>query len=481
MKFNENKTIELSPSLIEYLCYKIVKKHLLTDNFISNDIVLITENFLSFINCKNFFKLYNKKYIIILHQNEETHKWNLILIKNLKKQINNCFNSKDKKTILANIISSNLNYGEENYILNQIFDKFDNIFNFKLPIEGFEANIININDQKNTSIFILNFIEGLICQKKDSINLYIQKLFDKNRYIDDKNYMDYFDSFNKINDNLENILPIYKKELIEYFKKNKNYEKYFNGNDIVMKNEMAQINEKVDNKTNNEKETDNNFNEDKTSEDSDLKSEEEEEALRIMELHNRKSKKRRKFIIDYQTHTHKLKLETINYKNIGIIKEEDNESSSESLSHTDRNKEKCLTMSDYTIKKVHRKRKEKLGELDIYKTNDIKDNEIIIKKNLLKELEDAIYEFENEQSPKNNSKKRKKNKIFKKSTTDIFLGKIEKEKKRKKKKSKKREDTKEKMRSKSSNKLFESSSKKRINFKKILNFCSERRNKHNKK
>ena len=51
--------------------------------------------------------------------------------------------------------------------------------------------------------------------------------------------MDYFDSFNKINDNLENILPIYKKELIENFKKNKNYEKYFNGNDIVMNNEMA--------------------------------------------------------------------------------------------------------------------------------------------------------------------------------------------------------------------------------------------------
>ena len=82
----------------------------------------------------------------------------------------------------------------------------------------------------------------------------------------------------------------------------------------------------------------------------------------------------RKFIIDYQTHTHKLKLETINYKNIGIIKEEDNESSSESLSHTDRNQEKCLTMSDYTIKKVYRKTKEKLGELDIYKTNDINDD-----------------------------------------------------------------------------------------------------------
>jgi len=293
MKFNENKTIELSPSLIEYLCYKIVKKHLLTDNFINNDIVLITEKFLSSINSKSFYKLTNKKYIIILCQNEETQKWNLIILTNLKKQINNCFNSKEKKTILANIISSNLNYGEENYILNQTFDKFDNIFKFKLPILGFAANIINISDQKNTSIFILNFIEGLICQKKDSINLYIQKLFDKDRYIDDKNYMDYFDSFNKINDNLENILPIYKKELIEYLKTNKNYEKYFNGNDIVMKNEMAQIIEKVDNKSNNnEKETNNDCNEDKTSDDSDLKSEEEEEALRIMERHNKESKKK---------------------------------------------------------------------------------------------------------------------------------------------------------------------------------------------
>jgi hypothetical protein len=97
IKFNENKSIELSPSLLEYLCYKIVKNHFLHENFINTDIVLITEKFLSLVNNKNIFKLTNKKYIIILIQDEKKQKWNLIMFPNLKEQINNCFNLKNKK------------------------------------------------------------------------------------------------------------------------------------------------------------------------------------------------------------------------------------------------------------------------------------------------------------------------------------------------------------------------------------------------
>ena len=142
--------------------------------------------------------------------------------------------------------------------------------------------------------------------------------------------MNYFNSFNKINNICENILPTYEKELIEYLKKNKDYEKYFNGNNIVMKNELSQINEMSNNE-------DNDFGKgknivfidnDSCDDDFDLSSEDEEEALRIMEYQSKKSE-RTKFIKHYAKD--RINLESENYKINGIIKEEENESSSESI------------------------------------------------------------------------------------------------------------------------------------------------------
>jgi len=485
IKFNENKSMELSPSLLEYLCYKIIKNRFLTDNFTNTDIVLITEKFLSLVNNKNIFKLSNKQHIILLSQNEKTQKWNLIMFPNLKEQINNFFNSNNKKAIVTNIISSNLNDDDENYILNKTFDKFEKIFDFKLPNVNFEANLVNINDQKNTSIFLLNFIEGLICQNNDSITLYIKKLFDKDIYKNSNNknndYMIYFNSFNKINDIFENILPTYEKELIEYLKKNKDCEKYFNGNNIVMKNELDQINEMNKNETTDFEKGKNivSCDNDNCDDDSDLKSEDEEEALRIMEYQSKKSKPK-KFIKHYPTY--RLKLESENNKINGIIKEEDNESSSESIQpislvKCSRNSKKILSILDCNLKNIARKRIEESRKWDIYKANkthDIKDNEINIKNTLLKELEEAVNELEKEQTPKNQikkNKKEKKYKLFKSDTAGIFKSNIqkEKEKKVKNKKYKKSPDDKEKQRSNSSNKLFECSPNRRINNKKIIN------------
>jgi hypothetical protein len=317
---------------------------------------------------------------------------------NLKEQINNLFNSNNKKTIVTNIISSFLNEENEIYILNKTFDKFEKILDFKLPIFNFEVKLVNINDQKNTSIFLLNFIEGLICQDNDSIALYIQKLFDKDIYKNNndmhKDYMDYFNSFDKISDFLENILPTYEKELIEYLKKNKDYEKYFNGNNIVMKNELAQINEMSNNEANDFGKGKNIVCSDNGScdDDFDLSSEDEEEALRIMEYQSKKSK-RTKFIKHYAKD--RINLESENYKINGIIKEEDNESSSESIQpislvKCNQKSKKILSILDYKLKNIARKEKEELRKRDIYKTNDIRDNEINIKNTILKNLEEAV-------------------------------------------------------------------------------------------
>ena len=472
MKFNKNKTIELSPSLLEYLCYKIVKNRLLTDNFTNTDIVLFTEKFLSLDSNKNIFKLTNKQHIIILFQDEITKKWSLIMFLNLKEQINNLFNSNNKKTIVTNIISSFLNEENENYFLNKTFDNFEKILDFKLPIVNFEVKLVNINDQKNTSIFLLNFIEGLICQDNDSIALYIQKLFDKDIYKNNndmhKDYMDYFNSFDKISDFLENILPTYEKELNEYLKKNKDYEKYFNGNNIVMKNELKKNEENKFEKGKNNG-CDNNNSDD----DSDFNFEDEEEVLRIMEYQHKKSKQR-KFIKNDPTY--RLNLKSINYKNIGIIKEEEHESSSESVPPLSivkykRNSKKYLTNLDNNIKTIAHNKKEELRKMDFNKINDNINNEINIKKTILKELEEAVNEFEKEQSSNSLTKKNKIGKMIKKNTANLFISNIQKEKQKKNKikKTKKSADDKEKQRPNSSIKLFEGNPKNINNYKKIIN------------
>ena len=141
----------------------------------------------------------------------------------MEQQIKNCFDDTKKQPIVAKIISSNTNSDEDDYIVNSTMDKLENTFDFKSPYDiQFEVDSINISDQPNTCIFLLNFIEGLIVQDDENIDLYIQKLYDEGSNSLDINSRNYFNSFNKINEQFENIYIKYQNELNEYCKKNKN-------------------------------------------------------------------------------------------------------------------------------------------------------------------------------------------------------------------------------------------------------------------
>jgi len=238
--FFENKKFELSSSLLEYIIYKNIKKQFLDNNFINKDIALITEKYLTLL--KNRDKLnsvlkgnlinLNKKHLIILFQNEKTQKWNLIIFLNFKEQIKNNIDLGLKLPIITKIISSNSNSDDDNYILNKSMDDLENIFDFKIPDDiNFEVDSINISEYINTSIFLFNFINGLISKNDTNLNSYVKELFnekmissinDKNYKNDDikKNYINHFNSFCKINENLEKILFDYENELNEYLLNN---------------------------------------------------------------------------------------------------------------------------------------------------------------------------------------------------------------------------------------------------------------------
>jgi hypothetical protein len=242
IKFDLDKTIEPSQSLFEYLCYKIVKKKIL-EGQINSETVLITDKFLTSFNCKKVFikaKAIHKKNILIFLQNKNTLKWNLIAFLNLEEQLKNCFEENNKQPIIAKIISSNTNSDEDDYILNSTMDKLENTFDFKSPDDiQFEVDSINISDQPNTCIFLLNFIEGLIVQNDENLPLYIKRLYDEGCNTTSEESKNYFTSFNRINEDFENIYIKYQNELNEYCKKNKNNiinfdaEKIMNGNNEI--------------------------------------------------------------------------------------------------------------------------------------------------------------------------------------------------------------------------------------------------------
>jgi hypothetical protein len=116
---------------------------------------------------------------------------------------------------------------DDNYILNKAMDELENIFDFKMPDDvNFEVDSLNISEHINTSIFIINFIDGLISKNDINLNSFIKELFnekmissinDKNNNSDiKKNYINHFNSFCQIYDNFENILFDYENELNEY-------------------------------------------------------------------------------------------------------------------------------------------------------------------------------------------------------------------------------------------------------------------------
>ena len=378
--FIENKKFELSSPLLEYIIYKNIKNQIINNNFINNDIALITEKYLTLHKNRNNFINSNKKHLIILYQNEMTQKWNLIIFLKFMEQIKININLGLKIPIITKIISSNINSDDDNYILNKTMDELENIFNFKIPDDvNFEVDSINISEHINTSIFIINFINGLISKKESNLNSYIKELFnekmissinDKNNNNDiKKNYINHFNSFRKINENLKNILFDCENELNEY---------------------LLNINNNINFANNTLKDFQNNID--------DLNSEDEEEALRIMEEHNKESKRIKKEKIKTLNNNNNLNLKSIN--KFGIIKEEDNESSSNSFESLSHNKKRIKKENFKNVTRNNKKNNSFNIKNNINIANISNQNKISNKKindNILDELKESIKEFEFDQ------------------------------------------------------------------------------------
>ena len=400
--FNLDKKVEPSLPFFEYLCYKSIDKLILDKEKINQNTIIITEQFLLDQNCKELLVKYNaahKKNIIICLQNPQTLKWNLIAFLNLEEQIKNYLDENTKAPILAKILSSNINSDEDDYILNTTMDKLEYAFDFKSPDDiQFELDSFNIKDQPNTGIFLLNFIKGLIMQDESKISDFIKKLYDEgsNNSNSENNY--FFHTFNNITDEINQIYEEYQKELEEYLKTNK----------------INENNEKMNENLND-----------------DLNSDDEEEALKIMEKESEEAKslmRKNERKLRQKLYKQKLKEQNmIMYKEFGVIKEEDNESESESIDFYGKMKEKkdeIFKFKENMNIKNSSKNQQILNnvnvnininvnngqKLDELKTNIFKeDNDIQIKKqsdtekniktSVLKELAEAIQEFESENEP----------------------------------------------------------------------------------
>ena len=404
--FNSDKTKEPSQSLFEYICYKEIKKLIFEKNKIDNNTIIITEQFLISKNSKEIIKknTNNKKNIIICIQNIQTLKWNIIAFLNLEEQMKSYFDKNKKNLLKAKILSSNKNSDEDDYILNDIMDKIENNFDFKIPEDiQFEVDSFNINDQPNTAIFIINFIKQLIIQDESKISEFIQKLYEEGSNNTNSENKVFFNSFNNITEEMKNIYETYNNELNEYAKNN--------NIDINTLEENEKLNDNFDD---------------------DLNSDEEEEALKIMERENEKAKylmrqKERK--LRQKLYKQKLKEKNmIMYKEFGVIKEEDNESESESIDFFGKMKEKeeerIKCKENKNNKNSSKNNNQILNNVNVnininvnnsQNIDEIKTNffntenniqaknqsksEKNIKFSVLKELEEAIQEFEQEQEP----------------------------------------------------------------------------------
>ena len=405
-KFNSDKSTEPSLFLFEYICYKLLKNILISNKQINSETIIITDQFLCSENSKEQFIKYKatyKKNIIICIQNTQNLKWTIIAFLNLEEQIKNYFDINNKKPIKAKILSSNLNSDEDDILLNATMDKLEYAFDFKSPDDiQFEVDSFNIYDQPNSGIFLLNFIKELMLQDETKISDFIQKIYDEVSNIDNTGNKFYFNKFNNISEEMNNIYDTYKQELNEFLKNNN-------------------ININLDDE---------------------LNSDEEEEALKIMEKENEEAKhlmrqKERKL----RQKLYKQKLidkNMVMYKEFGVIKEEDNESESESIDFFGKMKEKeeeRLKFKENLNKKNYMNNNKILNNVNVnininvnnsqsideIKTNIFKtDNDIQIKNqsksekniklNVYKELEEALEEFELEQDPIKNTEENIKQK-----------------------------------------------------------------------
>ena len=402
-KFNSDKSIEPSLFLFEYICYKLLKNTLISNKTINPETIIITDQFLCSENSKELFIKYKatyKKNIIICIQNSQTLKWTIIAFLNLEEQIKNYFDINNKKPIKAKILSSNLNSDEDDIVLNATMDKLEYAFDFKSPDDiQFEVDSFNIYDQPNSGIFLLNFIKELMLQDESKISDFIQKIYDEVSNMGNQGNKYYFNIFNNISEEMNNMYNIYNQELNEF-----------------LKNNNTNINL-----------------------DDELNSDEEEEALKIMEKENEEAKhlmrqKERKL----RQKLYKQKLidkNTVMYKEFGVIKEEDNESESESIDFFGKMKEKeeeRLKYKENLSKKNYMNNNKILNNVNVnininvnnsqsideIKTNIFKtDKDIQIKnqskseKNIkLNVLEEALEEFELEQEPIKNTEENIKQK-----------------------------------------------------------------------
>ena len=343
-KFSNGNRIEASPYLFEYLCYKIAEKKISQIQQINQEISIISEKYLSS-EISNKSDSIKKKYVFVPIRNAISRKWNAVIFIHLEKQITQYMNQMNEEPIIAKIISSNINSEEDDYILNTTMDRIESTFNFSSPEDiQFEVDSINISDQPNTSIFLLNFIEGLIEQKTDEdIMNYIMKLYDESSNTNAIGANNYFMSFNKDNELFKNILPTYEKELSEYMKS---------------RGEVNQNEKDGEKLGENEEEIDS-----------------EEEALKIIAKENeeiRKQMEEQEIVFNLKINDPNYRLENEEYKNrnniLGQIQEVENESEDES------DKKSNINNKSLKLSKSLRKKSENNTFIDEKIKNSVKEN-----------------------------------------------------------------------------------------------------------
>ena len=422
-KFIEDQNTEASDFLFEYLCYNIIKKNI---NEINNETIIISDKYFSTQNCKQEFISKNathKKNIVIVIQNSLTQKWDIVIFFDLESQIKKCMLEKENKSIKAKIISSNNENEDDDCILNSTMDKLENTFDFKSPEDiQFDVDSINISDQPNTSIFLLNFISGLIIQKNNDIQNYIQKLYDEGSSNIDNNNKTYFNSFNNKAEILNDLEKIYNSISESQIIKN--------GNDTLIKEKIENGNE-LTNNININNEIKDEIDLIQIEQDDDIEDDvdsDEEEALEIMKKENIEAKnqmREQERKLRQRLNKQKMRLKNMNMcENFGVIKEEENESCSESFEVFNNEKEnkikdvkeeiEFLKKSIGNLKKIADALNKKNNEENNYIKNkevnskqkkqvDNEKDDKGIKISVLKNFEEAIQELEKENNNSNNS------------------------------------------------------------------------------
>ena len=358
-RFCKENRGEASKSLFEYLCYKIIKKEI-NNKGINEQIAIISEKFLSSKDCIiNLSKLNytQKKFILIPICHSVTHKWNAIIFVHLERQILQYINKTSTEPIVAKIISSNVNSEEDDYLLNTTMDKIENAFNFTSPEDiQFEVDSINICDQPNTSIFLLNFIEGLISQENntESIMNYIMKLYDESSNTNSIGSNNYFVSFNKENEIFKDLISNYINEIKIYAK----------NNGIDIDNNSNDNNSNIFDKINFRKEEEDEF-------------ESEEEAYKIVAKDNEEALKHMEeqelFFANNMNVPFNMNMEDINNMPqrtiLGLIQEVENESDEDTEQKENNNNNSLIKKDDININSDE---EEEIDKLDTINKNEEK-------------------------------------------------------------------------------------------------------------